>query len=180
MPLHLAKDLSGSNEYEDETVFSSLVPHSMPDGLLFTSTVPVPVRSLAGLHRSAVIPEDISLVKIDTEGYDLDVVRGMGDYNYPVVVAEFWDSQIPFGRSGVRYTLETLTEEMRHRGYPYHIVLYRLWGHDQPAFYCNRGRSVPNSFGNVFFFRDYTVFSQGQAWCSAVLPATYFRPMSSH
>jgi hypothetical protein len=37
----------------------------------------VTVKNMAGLHKVKVIPKDISLVKIDTEGYDLEVIRGM-------------------------------------------------------------------------------------------------------
>jgi FkbM family methyltransferase len=179
MPLHTARDLSGCNRYGDETSFSSLVPHSMPDDLPFTGVTPVAVRSLSGLHQSQVVPADVGLVKIDTEGFDLEVVRGMGDYRYPVVVAEFWDREIPFARAGVAYTLENLVEEMRRRDYPYHIVLYRVWGVDQSAYYSNRSLSVPNAYGNAFFFREYAVFAEAQAWCSAVLPRTYFKPVGS-
>ncbi len=179
MPLHLAKDLSASRQYVDETAFSSLVPHSMPEDLPFTGTTTVPVKSLASLHQSGAIPGDISLVKIDTEGLDLEVVRGMGDFRYPVVAAEFWDKETPFGQAGVPYTLQSLVEEMRLRGYRYHIVLYRVWGHDQAAYYCNYGWSVPNSYGNSFFFRDYSLFTEAQEWCSAVLPKTYFKPVGS-
>jgi FkbM family methyltransferase len=175
MPLHLAQDLSGSGKYGDVTVFSSLAAHSMPDDLPFVSFSTVMVKNLANLHREGVIPAGIGLVKIDTEGFDLEVIRGMGDFRYPVVCAEFWDAKIPFGQSGVPYTLDSLVREMKKLGYVWHIVLYRIWGRDVTAFYGNHHRSVPESWGNVFFFRDFGLFSQGQAWCSAVLPGTYFR-----
>jgi FkbM family methyltransferase len=175
MPLHLAQDLSGSRKYGDVTVFSSLAAHSMPDDLPFTSSSTVMVKNLANLHREGVIPADIGLVKIDTEGFDLEVIRGMGDFRYPVVCAEFWDAKIPFGQSGVPYTLDSLVREVKKLGYVWHIVLYRIWGRNVTAFYGNHHRSVPESWGNVFFFRDFGLFSQGQAWCSAVLPRTYFR-----
>jgi hypothetical protein len=143
---------------------------------MFTSTTPVLVRSLANLHQSGIVPEDISLVKIDTEGFDLEVVRGMGDYRYPVVMAEFWDKDMEFAQSGLLYTLDVLVREMRARGYPWHIVMYRVWGHDEMAYYANYTRTIPNSWGNVCFFRDYRVFGEAQAWCSAVMTRTYFKP----
>jgi FkbM family methyltransferase len=179
MPLHLAEDLSGSNRYVDQTAFSSLVTHSMPEDLPFTGSTTVSVKRLGSLHRSGLIPAYVSLVKIDTEGFDLDVVRGMGDYRYPVVVAEFWGKQTPFGMAGVPYTLESLVGEMRQLGYLYHIVFYRPYGQEQLSFYCNFARSLPDTCGNVFFFREYNVFAQAQAWCSAVLPRTYFKLMDA-
>ena len=175
MPLHVATDLSAGNVYGDASVYSSLAQHSMPADLPFTSSRPVMVKTLAGLHDAGTLPSDIGLVKIDTEGYDLEVVRGMGERRYPVVATEFWDSEIPFGGSNQLYTVDSLVGEMRRRGYLWHIVLYRIWGQNQSGFYCNHDKSVPGTWGNVIFFRDYGVFSQAQSWCSAVLPRTYFK-----
>jgi FkbM family methyltransferase len=176
LPLHLATDRSENNRYDDSTVFNSLAPHSMPDDLPFTDTVLVPVKTLANLHKEGVIPPDISMAKIDTEGYDLEVVRGMGEHRYPVVCIEFWDTRIPFGKSGLLYTFDSAVGEMRSLGYPWFLALYRIWGRNHTAFYCNRDHAVPESWGNILFFRNYDQFAQAQAWCSAVLPRTYFKP----
>jgi FkbM family methyltransferase len=178
MPLHLATDLSADKTYEDASVYSSLTRHSMPADLPFASARPVMVRTLAGLHGAGTLPQDIGLVKIDTEGYDLEVVRGMGERRYPVVAAEFWDSEIPFGGSEQLYTLNSLVDEMRRRDCFWHIVLYRIWGQNQSGFYCNHDKSMPKSWGNDVFFRDYAIFAQAQSWCSAVLPRTYFKAVA--
>ena len=176
--LHLATDLSEAKYYEDPTLLSSLVMHSMPSEIPFTHTIPVLVKTISGLHRSGLVPEDISLVKIDTEGFDLEVIRGMGDHRYPVVAAEYFDVRLPFGQSGLLYTLETLVGEMRNRGYLWHIVMHRDWHCKHTAYYCNHERAVPGTWGNAFFFRDYAMFSRAQSWCSAVLPRTYFKAVA--
>jgi len=44
------------------------------------------------------------------------------------------------------------------------------------SYYANHSRVLPNSRGSVFFFRDYRVFAEAQAWCAATLPRTYFKP----
>jgi len=176
--LHLATDLSEAKYYEDPTLLSSLVTHSMPSEIPFTHTIPVLVKTISGLHRSGLVPEDISLVKIDTEGFDLEVIRGMGDHRYPVVAAEYFDVRLPFGQSGLLYTLETLVGEMRNRGYLWHIVMHRDWHCKHTAYYCNHERAVPGTWGNAFFFRDYAMFSRAQSWCSAVLPRTYFKAVA--
>jgi FkbM family methyltransferase len=116
MPLHSATDVTSANIYGDATLYSSLVSHSMPDGLRFAECTNVRVQTLESAHRACLVPVDAGLVKIDTEGFDLEVIRGMGEYRYPVVVTEYWDSKTPFGRSGLLYTLETLVAEMRSRG----------------------------------------------------------------
>jgi len=173
MDLRLATDQSGG-VYGDPTLLSSLLNHSMPRDLHFTSSVRVPVRSLESLHRTSEIPRDVGIVKIDAEGFDIEVIRGMGDHCYPVVVAEFWDREMEFGRAGALNRLNDLVAEMRRRDYPWHIVLYRVWGADGVAHYCNLADSVERSWGNVFFFRDRHLFSAAQSWCGAVLPVARF------
>ncbi len=175
--LHLAEDRSGFNRYNDATLFSSLTAHQMPDDIAFVGSIQVPVRNLAALHHDQLVPADIGLAKIDAEGHDLEVIRGMGDCRYPVVVAEYWDRETPIAGPGLRYTLGDLVAEMRGRGYAWHIVMYQIWMGSQHGFYSNYSRPVPNSWGNVFFFRDYRIFSEAQNWCSAVLPQTYFKPV---
>ena len=174
-PLYLVTDSTNDRRYDDPTVFHTLARHGMPEGLCFDGTATVPVKRLSDLHRGGVVPADISLVKIDTEGYDLEVIRGMEDHRYPVVCVEFWDTQIPFASDGLLYTLESMVREMGQRSYFWYVVLYRIWGRNQTAFFCNHDRPVPGSWGNIFFFRDHDTFQQAQQWCAAVLPRTYFK-----
>jgi FkbM family methyltransferase len=175
LPLYTVRDSSPDNRYEDPTVFHSLAPHGMPEGLAFENAIPVPIRKLSELHREGLVPTTASLVKIDTEGYDYEVVLGMDDQRYPVVMIEFWDSAIPFATQGLRYTVKSMVREMRQRGYLWSIVIYRIWGQNETAFFCNQDHSVPGSWGNVLFFREREIFVQAQQWCSAVLPRTYFK-----
>lgn len=172
--LHIAADQTEDKIYDDSTFYSSLTRHSLSEGLVFTETLSVTVKTLANLHESAELPSDIGLVKIDTEGFDLEVIKGMGDCIYPVVVAEFWDANFPFGQSGAMNHLKDMVKEMRERNYRWHIVIYRIWGSHDISYYCNSAYSVDNSWGNTFFFQDYEVFSQALKWCSSVMPATYF------
>jgi FkbM family methyltransferase len=176
MALHIAKVGADSTRHDDPTLYNSLMQHSMLDDLFFDGTTQeVMVRSLESLWRSAEIPEEIGLLKIDAEGYDLEVIRGMGSHAGPaVVLAEFWDSNFAFGKSGAQNRLEDLVCEMRQRRYHWHIVIYRTGDNDDISFYCNYDRSVENSWGNAFFFQDYAVFKEALQWCSAVLPQTYF------
>jgi hypothetical protein len=148
----------------------------MPDDLPFTDTTTVTVKTLASFHDNNEIPPDIGLVKIDTEGYDLQVIEGMGLYKYPVVITEFWDVNIPFGVSPTYNKLEDLVTQMRLKNYHWYIVIYRIWGDETnlTTFYCNKSYSIKNSWGNIFFFQDYELFQQANRWTTSVLPQTYF------
>ncbi|MCA2910948.1 MAG: FkbM family methyltransferase [Microcystis sp. M034S1] len=172
--LHIATDETPDNTYQDASFYSSLTKHSLSEGLVFTDTIPVTVKTLASLHDAEELPKDIGLVKIDTEGFDLEVIKGMGNYRYPVVVAEFWDKNFPFGRSGAMNQLPDLVKAMKERDYHWHLVIYRIWGSSDVSYYCNSAYSLDNSWGNVFFFQDYHVFHQALLWSASVMPATYF------
>jgi FkbM family methyltransferase len=172
--LHIATDETPDNTYQDASFYSSLTKHSLSEGLVFTDTITVTVKTLASLHDGEELPKDIGLVKIDTEGFDLEVIKGMGNYRYPVVVAEFWDQNFPFGRSGAMNQLPDLVKAMKERDYHWHLVIYRIWGSSDVSYYCNSAYSLDNSWGNVFFFQDYQVFHQALLWCASVMPATYF------
>jgi len=171
---HLAADLTDDRTYDDPTFYNSLLPHSLAEGLVFTESMPVTVRTLAGLHQSGELPSEVGLVKIDTEGFDLEVIKGMGECRYPVVVAEFWDPSFPFGQSGAMNYIRDMVPAMRQRGYSWHIIVYRIWGEQEISYYCNSVYSFDGSWGNVFFFQDYSVFQEALKWCASVMPATYF------
>ena len=172
--LNIATDETADNTYQDASFYSSLTKHSLSEGLVFTDTISVTVKTLASLHDAEELPKDIGLVKIDTEGFDLEVIKGMGNYRYPVVVAEFWDQNFPFGRSGAMNQLPDLVNAMKERDYHWHLVIYRIWGSSDVSYYCNSAYSLDNSWGNVFFFQDYQVFHQALLWSASVMPATYF------
>ena len=172
--LHVAADLTENQIYDDPTFYSSLACHSLAEGLVFIESIPVIVKTLAGLHDTGEVPSRIGLVKIDTEGFDLEVIKGMGDFRYPVVVAEFWDPSFPFAQSGAMNYLKDMVPVMRQRGYAWHVIIYRIWGSHDISSYCNSDYSFEKSWGNVFFFRDHAVFSEALKWCNATMPATYF------
>jgi FkbM family methyltransferase len=176
MDLYIAKASPDSSQNYDPTLYNSLSEHPMLDDLFFDgTTIEVSVRSLESLWNSTAIPEEIGLLKIDAEGHDLEVIRGMGERQKPaVVVAEFWDANFVFGKPGEHDRLEELVCEMRRREYHRHIVIYRTGGDGDISFYCNQGRAIENSWGNAFFFLDYEIFKEALQWCSAVLPPTYF------
>jgi len=91
-------------------------------------------------------------------------------------MAEYWDPEFPFARTGASNRLDDLVAEMRRRGYPWHIVLYRVWGRDGVAWYANRATSVERSWGNLLFFKDWRLFASASRWCAGSLPAARFVP----
>jgi len=172
MPLFIAEHVLADHNYSDASLFNSLVAHAMPPALRFAHSVNVPVRSLKSLVCEGKIPAEIGLLKVDTEGFDLQVLRGLQDLQPHVVAAEFWAQDFVFGQAGAFNRLDELVKEMRDRGYRWHIVMYRISGSERVSFFCNYANPLSDSWGNVFFFRDYRVFTEAAKWCAAVLPRT--------
>ena len=175
MDLHIVSANSKVGKSEGSTsLYHSLLRHSLTDDLEFTQKTEVQVRSLESLRLANEIPTDIGLIKVDIEGYELEVIRGMGNCPCTVLMAEFWDRDMAFGKSGAMNRLDDLVAALRPLGYRWYIVIYRLDG--KPiSYYCNQPRSFGASWGNAIFFKDRPIFQEALQWCSAVLPATYFR-----
>jgi FkbM family methyltransferase len=88
MNLHIAAGTSVGDRYGAPTLFSTLIEHPMPGDLPFTHDVSVPVRTVESLRNAGEIPSRAGLIKIDTEGYDIEVLRGLGADATPVVMTE--------------------------------------------------------------------------------------------
>lgn len=175
MDLHLVSCKSNEINYDDPSVYSTLKPHAMPEGLEYTETIQVPVQSLESLHRSQQIPAEVGLVKIDTEGFDVEVIRGMGEFKYPVVITEFWTKHHIFWEPGQEKggSLDEIVREMRQRQYYWYVVICRDATRTVASFHCNHTQTPERAWGNAFFFQSYEIFIQAVRWCMAVLPQTY-------
>lgn len=172
--LHVPEARPGS-AWGEASQYCSLVAHALPDGELKAGReIPVPVRSLDSLHRSGEVAPEVGLVKIDTEGFDLEVMRGMGEHTYALVMAEFWDQDFILARSGDVPRLDELVSEMRRRGYPWHLALVRTEEAGVVHYVANLSGSVERSWGNVLFFRESGLFEQARSWCAATLPQALF------
>jgi len=169
--LHLVTVAPSATSMFDKnlTVYASLFQHPTPAEMQFTSAVEVQVKSLKSLHQARQVPLDIGVVKIDTSGGDLDVLRGMGIVYYSCVMTEFWDARHYFS-GGSAGLLASTVAEMRKRGYNWHIVIYRIFDGEtftEPRFYSNIDQSVEYSSGNVAFFKEYQLFTEALRWCTA-------------
>jgi FkbM family methyltransferase len=174
LPLHIT---SGCTETSgDPSLYNSFRPHSFPEGLKWESAVEVPVRTIESLVKQGEVPKDIGLLKIDTEGYDLEVIRGMGELRPPIVLAEFWGDEFVFAKDRDPEAPDhpaRLLVEMNRLAYWWSLTIYRIneLGQNNTARFTANTRSVPkNAWGNTFFFRSYEPFIQAFRWCSLVLP----------
>jgi FkbM family methyltransferase len=173
MDLHIVSATSSESNYKDVREYNSLVMHSLVDGLAFTNSIRVPVRSLQSLHAAREIPDDIGIIKIDAEGYDLEILRGLGDCTSDVLMTEFWDDQHSFGKMGAANRLDELTRELRKSGFTTYLIVYRDAASRRISFCCNMPMSPRGSWGNVLFFKDIQLFAEACRWCASAMPQTF-------
>ena len=164
---------------EDPSVYNTFRPHHVAKEVTFTSQLEVPVRSLSSLAVKNEIPHDFPLLKIDTEGFDLEVIRGLGQLRPEVVQTEFWGEDFLFVRDQAEATnlvlAKQIIEEMRIRGYRWNLLMFRLEGEPAIRFTANLAAAPKRSWGNVFFFREFQLFEQAYRWTSAALPRLQHR-----
>ncbi len=147
-PLHIATDLNG-NELDFYHTLSDL-----PDSnsvIRSSIRLNVPTATLADLRRKAIIPEQVHLLKIDTEGHDLMVLEGLGPLRPMVILTEYWDT-LPETSGICSYSLQDLACWALKHGYSHRITTRR----NGPLELVESAStwSLPGDWGNVFLFRN--------------------------
>ena len=141
--LHIAVD----DEGKQKDYFHSLLRVEAHPLIHHSESIAVQCRSLASLAREGLINQEIGVLKTDTEGYDLNVVRGMGHVRAEVLVCEFvtpslyrtWTGSFP----------EALIEAAFDRGYEACIAVKRMAGHEFVVF--DPYGFIDGQWGNLVF-----------------------------
>jgi FkbM family methyltransferase len=159
-------------QYGDPSQYASLSGLALAPGLVVAGSVRVPVRRLDSLAREHAIAP--SLVKVDAEGFDLEVLRGMGELRPAVLLAEFWDDAVPMSSPGAKNRLPDLVAQARKLGLAWHLVVFRRWAEDRPAFYGGMSDSPERSWGNVVFFADRARYEDARAFLAGAIAEARF------
>jgi FkbM family methyltransferase len=148
--LHLSSSPDGGRLSFGHT----LIERPDTDEIQWKDTITVARRSLESLIQTGDIPRRTGIVKIDTEGHDLAVVRGMGALEADVVMVEHW-TNLPHGLGPCPWTTQELVATLRPRGFTHF------------AFIVHRGEFVtlkwddgavePGAMGNLVFLHDRVV-----------------------
>ncbi len=129
----------------------TLLEREDTDEIKWEKTVSVTRRSLGSLVDTGEIPGRVGILKIDTEGHDLAVVRGMGALEAEVVMVEHW-TDLPHGLGKCPWTTEEMTVALSEREFNHF------------AFVIHRGEFVTlkwddaeverGAMGNLIFLHD--------------------------
>ena len=148
--LHLSSNPDGSPLSFGHT----LLEREDTDEVAWGQAVTVERRSLGSLLDDGEIPSHVGVLKVDTEGHDLAVVRGMGDLLADVVMVEHW-TELPNGLGRCPWTAQQMLDELAPRGYTHF------------GFIVHRGEFVtlkwddaevePGAMGNLIFLHERVV-----------------------
>jgi len=179
LPLFVAKE-TAEQVTGDGSLYNTFRPHFVRESVEFSETVKVPVKTLAGLVKSGEVPKDIDFLKIDTEGFDLEVIRGMDQIAPTVLQTEFWGSEFVFVRNEADQQNIVLAAqiiaEMRNRGYWWNLIVFRVEGENEIRYATNMADAPKKAWGNLLFFRDAELFAKACDWCRGALPRFLSRP----
>lgn len=170
--LNLVRAQADSQLDADPLLFSALSPHNMPKGLEFHGSVEVEMRSLRSLSAEGMIPQNAGLLKVDAEGHDLMVFKGMPQgAPYEMLMSEFWSDDFVFASPNIPRHSEIRTY-LREVGYGHSISIIRKAG-SRIAFVANRMVPISRTWGNTFYFRDLSAFDAAYGFAKSVLPQAF-------
>ncbi|CAN5889931.1 hypothetical protein BH11VER1_BH11VER1_00420 [soil metagenome] len=141
--LHIAVDEKGMPmDYFHSLNRDESNPHAR-----HASSISVTCRSLGSLTKEGIIAAEVGILKIDTEGNDLKVIRGMGSLTADVLFCEFvtpslypsWECSFP----------DALMEAARRIGYEECIAVKRFGAQEMVS--VNPAKFVDGQWGNLIF-----------------------------
>jgi FkbM family methyltransferase len=127
------------------------------------SDIPVPVVSLGALVDSGELPMQVGFLKIDTEGHDLAVLRGLGSLASEVIGVEFWCDGHALGPSPS--PLGDMVHLLGERGYPFYVGMRHRSGRTD-VFRSTLNGTGGADWGNLIFFRadQHELYERIAAW----------------
>jgi FkbM family methyltransferase len=155
LPIHLARVEDGAGQgRERDALFSALSVHPTYEGFQFVDTTTVVAWPLGKLADARIVPSQIGLLKIDTEGHDVEVMKGLGELRPEIVVSEFWNKDFVFNRGQTPNDIGNYVPVMQALGYEKSITLFRLPADGTIGYSIERDKTPSGSWGNIVFFRD--------------------------
>lgn len=144
--LHIATDAEG----RELDFFHSLEKLDGASQFRHSRSVPVKCRSLESLVAEGVLPRAVGILKTDTEGHDVGVLRGLGALRPEVVLCEYFTEGLYPGWDGARPQLAI--DLMQSLGYVRYVATKRSGEFE----YCSASPAgfPARQWGNLFFLRD--------------------------
>lgn len=129
----------------------TLLERDDTDEIAWRSTVQVERRSLGSLVERGAIPPSVGILKIDTEGHDLAVVRGMGALDAQIVMVEHW-AELPQGLGVCPWTTQEMVASLKGRGFTHFAFIVHCG--EFTTLKWDDGDVERGAMGNLVFLHD--------------------------
>jgi FkbM family methyltransferase len=141
---------SGSDGHEVPFAHTLLAPRDT-ELVEWTETVTVQRRTLGSLVAEGALPGSAGVLKVDTEGSDLEVLRGMGALDCEVVMLEHW-ADLPDLLGPCPWTIEEVRATLAPHGLSRFVAIV----HDEAGtrLRWDDERIEPGAWGNLIFAAD--------------------------
>ncbi|EKN5912850.1 TPA: FkbM family methyltransferase [Yersinia enterocolitica] len=152
-PFYIAED----NDGRELDYFHSLQPIEPQVKFSHQRNISVQCRRIDGMVMDGLLPNNMGILKVDTEGNDYFVLAGLGDIRPELVICEFFQELIysgwEFGRA------EIIIQQMRELGYRryYAIKRFSKW----TSLVAGPAAFKSQDWGNLFFMKD-TLFERSE------------------
>lgn len=156
-------NVATDSEGRELDYYHSLQKAGAPGVFTHSKSFEVECRSLNSMVKRGEIPSEIGVLKTDTEGNDLNVLRGMGQLRPELIICEYFTQGLYGGWS--EGAPELVIEYMRDLGYKIFLATKRIGDLE----FIGMGTALyqEKQWGNLFFFRDdfYAKASSAIAQC---------------
>lgn len=130
--------------------YHSLQKAEAPGIFTHSKNFEIECRSIQSLVKCGEIPHDLGILKTDTEGNDLNVLRGLGTLQPEIVICEYFTKGLYDGWS--EGAPELIIDYMRGLGYQTFLATKRIG--DLEFIGINIALHQEKLWGNLFFFKD--------------------------
>lgn len=143
----------------DTTLFSTLSPHPAYEGLKSSHKIMVRTSRLDSMFPTAT---KVGLLKIDTEGHDIAVLKGAGDLHPEVILVEFWDENFVFNAGKVSNRPQDFQGQINADRYKHNILFWRRGNAEEYGIIFDAAQSPSATWGNIMFFDQEPVFENAR------------------
>ena len=150
-------------------LFSGLKKHPTFPGFAYEGTVNVIAWPLQKLAIAEMIPSEIGILKIDTEGSDPDIMRGMGALRPEIIISEYWSRDYVFNSGHTGNDVPVYVDILRPLGYNWHITIFHSGASEADGYLAGTVESPRGSWGNVIFFKSEKVYEASLQWLARSL-----------
>lgn len=149
-------------------LYGTLQRHPTFRGFEFRGTQTVVAWPLHKLADGGLIPREIGLLKIDTEGHDPQVLRGLGPLRPEIILTEYWNRSFVFNQGRTSNDIPTYNEILEPLGYKWSITFYRCPRTGRVGYTVARDRTPDGTWGNIVFFSTEELLEASLDWIAGV------------